>query len=50
MEPEELPEQKSLNHKRVEGILDTSEEDLPEEILGPLIEDIDNPRSFSLLV
>ncbi|KKU90796.1 MAG: hypothetical protein UY23_C0006G0005 [Candidatus Jorgensenbacteria bacterium GW2011_GWA1_48_11] len=51
MRQEKTPEQKKPNYTVIELLLkDETNEDIPEEILNPLIDDIDNPRSFALLV
>ena len=50
MKREELPKQRNPNYEVVEHILSETNDNLPEEILNPLIEDMDNPRSLTLLV
>ena len=50
MKLEKLSEQKSPNYPAIEHALNATRDDLPEETLKPLIDDIDNPRSFALLV
>ena len=50
MKYEESPKSRSPSYEVIEHILSETNDDLPEEILSPLLEDIDNPRSFALLV
>lgn len=48
---ESLPKRESPFYSIIEYMLDNEpSKDLPEEILKPLIDDIDNPRSYALLV
>lgn len=50
MKQEKTPERKTPNYSLIEYTLNETKDNLPEETLEPLIEDIDNPRSFDLLV
>jgi len=49
-EKEKIPEQEKPNYTFIEHVLDETHEDLPEEILDPLVKDIDSPKSYALLV
>ena len=50
MKYEESPKPRSPSYEVIEHILSETNDDLSEEILSPLLEDMDNPRSFALLV
>ena len=49
-EKEEIPKQEKPNYIFIEYALDEADGDLHGEILDPLIKDIDDPRSYVLLV
>ncbi|GEM_PF-6011271 len=50
MKQEKIREQKVPNFTLIENFLNAADDDLPEELFKPLAEDIDNPRSFILLI
>jgi len=49
-EKEQILNQEKPNYKFIEYFLDNAYGDLPKEQLDPLIKDIDDPKSYKLLV